>query len=350
MGVAANSLTVTYDVIRSMVPNIATPIIDQTSWQDDILIKLEQDAEDYYGETFQVPFVGGINPVYNIGSGVSEAPATYSPKITDGEAKDHMLVTNAVYLDKNLIAIDKNPKRLFNYMESELAASKSGFEAILQYLLFSDGTTGLKSISHRFLGTIPYNIVSPFYGLGYWISTSPATGSVLGVSRVSNVFLRNYANATATTIVSTASLTKNVITDDIKQCGAGTASNASGKPDMAITTRRIYNYLQGVMAPASSININSVDGAKGFQRAEVSTDEVVIDGCKFYWSDQCTAGAIYYIPTKHVKLRKNAGGVIVGDLSVHQMQVAQFQRLFRGYQLIIDRPGACGIRTNITEA
>lgn len=160
-----------------------------------------------------------------------------------------------------------------------------------------------------------------------------------------------------------------LLRDDMRQ-----VYEASGMyPDIAVCTPSVFNKIVSLF-DATRRYVQDVTTAAGTVKLDPGLAAVEIDGCMFIKDKDCTANAIYYLNTQHVRIEylppkqpeqdmassmlvQVPGGTGVGfggmPLGASIEPIAKLGdssriQLKTYLQLVVDRPNTCGVRLNVS--
>lgn len=138
-------------------------------------------------------------------------------------------------------------------------------------------------------------------------------------------------------------------------------------PDIALCSPAVFNKV-GSLFDATRRYTQEVTTARGTVVLDASLGALEVDGVMFVKDKDCTANAIYYLNTNHVRIEylpaKQPAQDMAGAMAANDgfgetplgMSVEPLAKLgdssraqFKAYlQLVVDRPNACGKRLNVS--
>jgi hypothetical protein len=182
------------------------------------------------------------------------------------------------------------------------------------------------------------------------VSDTPTTGSIGGVSRVSNVWARNKVNSTTITSVGSAAGIAALFSFYAQLGGA-----ANDTPDFAVTTTTIYGNIMGFFAGTNrrltqdatmnKIGLKSMELMPGCDLGYDGDGGLAGDGS----SVACPANNLFYLNSQHLFYKILKGGntkfepFTVKDNSINKTSV-----FYHIYNLTTNLPSSLGRFTAIT--
>lgn len=158
-----------------------------------------------------------------------------------------------------------------------------------------------------------------------------------------------------------------MIRDDVRQIYESCGEN----PDLAVVSPSIFNTIGGLFDNTRRW-VQELNTARGPIRLEFGFQALELDGMFFLKDKDCTASAIHYLNTNHIRLEVlppaeyRAMGITFDDVEADDGYGAvplmmKYEKLAKTgasekgtvsvtTQLVVDRPNACGTRLNVLAA
>jgi len=150
---------------------------------------------------------------------------------------------------------------LTNLLEEQMEVLRLGFEERFSKFLHLDGTSSTDAIT----------------GLDALVSTSPTTGTLGGISRVSNQWWRNHAASS----ISTTTTTGDIL--DKMEIAWRACTRNGGRPNKIICGSDFYDGFRNFMIKT----YGRMDyGATGFKRVATGTEMVTFHGVEIEWAPE----------------------------------------------------------------
>jgi len=182
------------------------------------------------------------------------------------------------------------------------------------------------------------------------ISSTPTTGSIGGISRVSNVFARNKVNSTTVSSVGSAAGLAALYNFRAQLGGA-----ANDTPDFAVTTSTIFGNIVGFFAGTNrrmtadeTMTKAGIDSVQIMPRCELG-----YDGDAGLASDAssaaCPANNLFFLNSRHLFYKVLSGGNMKYDpFSVKDNSINSTAVFYHIYNLTTNLPSSLGVMTAIT--
>lgn len=181
-------------------------------------------------------------------------------------------------------AKNQGSARKFNLLEGKLENLNMTLQKTLNDDMFGDGTGN----SSKAIG-----------GLALIVSATPTTGSVGGINRATFSFWRNQQASGAKTTTQFDNLRASM-RSVYNLCSAGVDET---QPSFALTDRTTFEGYEGLLV-ANERYMNKQAGDAGFKNSVLTFKDIQIAYDK---SSSLTAGSLYFLNTKYLKLAYQKG-------------------------------------------
>lgn len=162
-------------------------------------------------------------------------------------------------------AMNDGEEALLDLLEAKVTQTEETMQEDLNLMLYGNGTgNGGKDMN----------------GLGNLIE---ASGTVGGIDRATNSWWRSYEENTAT-----------ALTQALMTTAYNSVSKGNKSPDFALTTQLLYEKYESLLTPNLRYNDTKTADA-GFQN-------LLFKGKPVMYDDACTAGVMYFLNSKYIKL------------------------------------------------
>lgn len=192
---------------------------------------------------------------------------------------------------------------LTNLLEEQVEVLRLGFEERFSKYLHLDGTSSTDALT----------------GLDALVSTSPSTGTVGGISRVSNTWWRNHAAGSLTTTTTTGDVL------DKMEIGWRACVRNGGRPNKIICGSDFYDGFRNFMLKT----YGRMDyGQVGFKRVNTGTEMVTFHGVPVEWAPEFS------------ELDSEFGGSPTWEKRCYFLKVGENMRLrpMKGQDMITRKP------------
>lgn len=315
-----STLSVTYDNLNTSTPignfdKVLQDTVFKDYWLFNKLLGAKEDVDGGYN--IEMP----INKDKQSGATFWGAQ-NLNP--SDKEILDMALWTPAAYEIPIVVSytdtvVNGGSSKILDLLAAKYDNAKMALEELVATDLFS-GT----GASHSLLG-----LESAVYPTG---SGNKSTNTYAGISRSTVTSWANYYYTHSTGIANLA------LTD--LQTDFNAVSTNSIKPDMIITTKTIWNRIAAI-ATAQMWNppTNGNLGVSG----------LYFNGVPVEWDENCTAGCIYYLNSKYLKLKVYTGqNFKVTEFKENTDQLVKVKYIIFIAQLVNKNPRFSGVRTTVS--
>jgi len=182
------------------------------------------------------------------------------------------------------LEVDRNAGegQVFDLRAAKLENLKNSIKSSINTMLYSDGTG---------------NSSKDFMGLAGLVAASPSTGTVQGVSRVSNTWARNQ-QTTGTLTTSAFDNLRAAMRSNYNLCSNGISGD---HPSFGVTTRTVFEGFEGLLLA----NERFTDKSNG--DGSFKNEVLKFKGCKISYDNDCLSGALYFLNPKFLKLVYKTG-------------------------------------------
>lgn len=179
-------------------------------------------------------------------------------------------------------------------------------------------------------------------GLAKVISSTPTTGTVGGINRATFTFWRNRQQSGAKTTNAFDNL-RSVATSVFNQCTLG---GTERQPTGAVTDRASFEGYEGLLVAVEKIEREA--RATGGDIAFLN-DAIMFKGKPIMYDENCTAGNLYWVNNKYLKLYYLKGGWMkMKDPIEPANQLTQVNRVFSVCNLATEASRHLGVVTSIS--
>ena len=172
--------------------------------------------------------------------------------------------------------------QVFDLRAAKLENLRQSIRSSLNTMLFSDGTG---------------NSSKDFIGLQGLVASSPSSGTVQGISRVSYSWARNQQTSGALTTSAFDNL-RAAMRSIYNLCSNGISSD---HPTFAVTTRTVFEGFEGLLLA----NERFADKSSG--EGAFKNEVLKFKGCKISYDNDCPSGTLYFLNPKFLKLYYKTG-------------------------------------------
>ena len=172
--------------------------------------------------------------------------------------------------------------QVFDLRAAKLENLRQSIRSSLNAMLFSDGTG---------------NSSKDLMGLAGLVASSPSTGTVQGVSRVSYTWARNQQTAGTQTTSAFDNL-RAAMRSIYNLCSNGISSD---HPTFAVTTRTVFEGFEGLLLA----NERFADKSSG--EGAFKNEVLKFKGAKISYDNDCPSGTLYFLNPKFLKLYYKTG-------------------------------------------
>jgi hypothetical protein len=214
--------------------------------------------------------------------------------------------------------------QVFDLRAAKLENLKNSIKSSINTMLYSDGTG---------------NSSKDFIGLAGLVSSTPTTGTVQAVSRVSNTWARNQQTAGTQTTSAFDNL-RAAMRSIYNLCSNGVSSD---HPSFAVTTRTVFEGFEGLLLA----NERFADKSSG--EGAFKNEVLKFKGAKISYDNDCTSGTLYFLNPKYLKLVYKTGAWMKAQPSARPVnQTADIVVIRSMGNLFTPNPRRLGVVTAIT--
>lgn len=163
--------------------------------------------------------------------------------------------------------------QILDYVEEVISNHKSSIEETLHESLWTSG--GADAI----------------YSLPELITTTPETGTIAGIDRSKNTYVRNVAVAFTGTIASDLIPKMETMYNDLSKL----KGQARRTPDIIITTQELYEQYVGIARALGQYQINPAQS--GENNVNLGMGDAMFKSAELFWDPNCPDGQMYFLNT-----------------------------------------------------
>ena len=165
------------------------------------------------------------------------------------------------------------PEKVLDLLEAKTKNAIASLRDDLSVDTFGDGTG---------------NSSKTLTGLGALVALAPGSGTVGNIDRSVYTWWANQYHTTLGSFAANGLKEMRVLYNECSQGG-------KEKPDICVTTRAVHEFYEGSLTP--QIRYASAGGT-----AEGTFMDLTFKGIPILWDNDCTAGYMYFINSKHLRL------------------------------------------------
>lgn len=156
-------------------------------------------------------------------------------------------------------------------LDAKIQQAEMSIQETMESMLFADGTG---------------NSAKDWYGLAYYVATTPTTGTVGGIDRsdANNSWWRNYVESTST-----------ALTIPIMSTAYNTVSKGKDHPDFILTTQALFEKYESLLQPQLRFADPTTADA-GFQN-------LLYKSAPIMYADYAQSGVMYFLNSKYLRLK-----------------------------------------------
>lgn len=162
--------------------------------------------------------------------------------------------------------------QILDYIEEVITNHKSSIEESLHEALWESG------------GSLA------FYSLPELITTTPETGTIAGIDRSTNTYVRNVATEFTGTVSANLIPTMETMYNDLSKL----KGQARRNPDIIITTQEIYESYVGIARALGQYQINPAQSGNE-NRVNLGMGDAMFKSAEMFWDPYCPEGQMYFL-------------------------------------------------------
>jgi hypothetical protein len=128
------------------------------------------------------------------------------------------------------------------------------------------------------------------------ISTTPTTGTIAGIDRSKNTYVRNVATAFTGTIAADLIPKMETMYNDLSKL----KGSARLTPDIIITTQELYEQYVGIARALGQYQINPAQS--GENKVNLGMGDAMFKSAEMFWDPNCPDGQMYFLNTDTLEL------------------------------------------------